>query len=82
MNERIITSDYIIPATVAETGEKVMVNNPAPLRDNPWGFYTGMWHSTEDGHIYHDDELIFKDPKLDMTARADLQSDHNRTGDL
>lgn len=67
MNERIITSDYIIPATVAETGEKVMVNNPAPLRDNPWGFYAEMWHSTADGRVFHDDELIFNDPKLDMS---------------
>lgn len=77
-----ITPNYVIPAIVAETGEKVMVNNPSPDNDNPWGFYTGMWHSTENGHIYHDDELIFNGPKLDMTARADLKSDHNRTGDL
>ena len=62
-----ITPNCVIPATVAETGEKVMVDNPAPLRYNPWGFYAEMWHSTADGRVFHDDELIFNDPKLDMS---------------
>ena len=50
-------TDYVIPATVIATGEKVMVNNPAEDRDNPWGFYAAMWHFTEDGRTFHDDEL-------------------------
>ena len=58
----IRTNDYIIPATVIETGEKVMVNNPpSDLDDNPWGFYTEMWHFTADGRIFHDDELEFEE---------------------
>ena len=58
----IMTSDYIIPAKVIETGEEVMVNNPkSDLYDNPWGFYTQMWHFTEDGRVFHDDELEFKE---------------------
>ena len=32
-----ITKDFIIPATVAETGEKVMVDNVGADLDNPWG---------------------------------------------
>ena len=55
----IHTTDYIIPATVIATGEKVMVNNPAAGSDNPWGFYAGMWHFDKDGNVYHDDELDF-----------------------
>ena len=54
------TIDFIIPATVIETGEKVLVNNPSPDDDNPWGFYSGMWHNTADGRVFHDDELIFE----------------------
>lgn len=56
----IKTTDYIIPATVIDTGEIVMVNNPAAGSDNPWGFYAEMWHFTEDGRIFHDDDLIFE----------------------
>lgn len=55
------TKNHAIPATVAETGEKVMVDNPSLDNDNPWGFYTGMWHLTADGRVFHDDELIFDD---------------------
>lgn len=55
------TKDFIIPATVAETGEKVMVDNIGTLHDNPWGFYSEMWHSTSDGRVFHDDELIFEE---------------------
>lgn len=55
----IRTNEYIIPATVIATGEKVMVNNPAGDFDNPWGFYSEMWHFTKDGRVFHDDELEF-----------------------
>ena len=55
----IQTTDYIIPAIVIATGEKVMVNNPAADRDNPWGFNADMWHFDKDGNVYHDDELEF-----------------------
>lgn len=57
----IQTTDYIIPATVIATGEKVMVNNPAADRDNPWGFYADMWHFDKNGNVYHDDELEFEE---------------------
>lgn len=51
---------YEIPATIMATGEQVMVNNPpSDLDNNPWGFYTHMWHFTEDGRVFHDDELEF-----------------------
>ncbi len=56
-----VTMDYEIPATVIETGEQVLVNNPAEGRDNPWGFYSEMWHFTEDGRVFHDDELNIKE---------------------
>lgn len=56
----IRTSEYIIPATVVETGEEVMVNNPAECSDNPWGFYSESWHFTKDGRVFHDDELEFR----------------------
>lgn len=56
----IKTNEYIIPATVLETGEEVMVNNPAECSDNPWGFYSGNWHFTKDGRVFHDDELEFR----------------------
>ena len=56
----IQTLDYIIPATVIATGEKVTLNNPAAGSDNPWGFYAGMWHFDKDGNVYHDDELSFE----------------------
>ena len=56
----IVTEKYEIPAIVLATGERVMVNNPAgELDDNPWGFYTHMWHFTEDHRIFHDDDLEF-----------------------
>lgn len=55
------TKEFVILATVAETGEKVLVDNIGALKDNPWGFYAEMWHSTADGRIYHDDELIFEE---------------------
>lgn len=56
----ITTDKFEIPATVIETGERVMVDNPANEWDNnPWGFYTRMWHHTEDGRVFHDDELNF-----------------------
>jgi len=59
-----ITDRYDIPATVAETGERIMVNNPSgEWDDNPWGFYTQMWHFTEDHRVFHDDELIFDEEK-------------------
>ena len=54
-----VTDKYEIPATVIATDEKVMVNNPAVGCDNPWGFYSEMWHFTEDGRVFHDDELEF-----------------------
>lgn len=54
-----ITDLYEIPAKVISTGERVMVNNLGIMRDNPWGFYAEMWHFTEDGRVFHDDELIF-----------------------
>jgi len=56
-----ITKEFIIPATVAETGEKVMVDNIGADIDNPWGFYSEMWHNTADGRVFHDDELIFEE---------------------
>ena len=56
-----VTMDYEIPATVIETGEQVLVNTPAEGRDNPWGFYSEMWHFTEDGRVFHDDELNIKE---------------------
>lgn len=56
-----VTNNYEIPATVMATGERVMVNNPGEGRDNPWGFYAEMWHFTEDGRVFHDDELEFKE---------------------
>lgn len=55
-----VTNNYEIPATVMATGVQVMVNNPGEGRDNPWGFYAEMWHFTEDGRVFHDDELEFK----------------------
>ena len=55
------TPNYVIPATIAETGEKVMVNNPSLDNYNPWGFYAEMWHFTADGRVFHDDELIYDD---------------------
>ena len=58
-----ITKDFIIPATVVETGEKVMVDNVGADMDNPWGFYSEMWHNTADGRVFHDDELIFEEDK-------------------
>lgn len=54
-----VTDNYEIPATVMATGEQVMVNNPGEGRDNPWGFYAEMWHFTEDGRVFHDDNLEF-----------------------
>ena len=54
-----VTDNYEIPATVIEKGEQVMVNNPGEGRDNPWGFCAEMWHFTEDGRVFHDDELEF-----------------------
>ena len=57
-----VTTNYEIPATVIATGEHVMVNNPpSDLDNNPWGFYTHMWHFTEDDRVFHDDELEFKE---------------------
>lgn len=61
----IRTSEYIIPARVVETGEEVMVNNPAECSDNPWGFYSKCWHFTKDGRVFHDDELEFRKFKKD-----------------
>lgn len=56
----IVTDKYEITAIVIDTNEKVMVNNPpSELDDNPWGWYTHMWHFTEDGRVFHDDELEF-----------------------
>lgn len=57
----IRTNKYIIPAVVLETCESIMVNNPDCEHDNPWGFYSDMWHFTEDGRIFHDDELELLD---------------------
>lgn len=54
-----MTTKYEITATVIETGELVMVNNPGEMSNNPWGFYAEMWHFTEDGRVFHDDELEF-----------------------
>lgn len=54
-----VTNNYEIPATVTTTGEQVMVNNPGEGQDNPWGFYAEMWHFTEDGRVFHDDDLEF-----------------------
>ena len=54
------TDKFEIPAIVIATGSRVMVNNPkSEMFNNPWGFYTQMWHFTEDGRVFHDDELLF-----------------------
>lgn len=56
----ILTNEYIIPAKVIATGEKVLVNNPpSDFDENPMGYYTHMWHFTEDDRVFHDDELEF-----------------------
>ena len=57
----ILTHEHIIPATVIETGERVMVDNIGSDHDNPWGFYSEMWHNTPDGRVFHDDELVFEE---------------------
>lgn len=54
-----ITDLYEIPAMVIATGEKVLVNNKGIMLENPWVFYTEMWHFTEDGRVFHNDELKF-----------------------
>jgi len=54
------TDKYEIPAMVISTGEQVMVNNPpSDLDNNPWGWYSNMWHFTEDDRVFHDDDLLF-----------------------
>ena len=57
----IKTDDFIIPAMVIETGEKILVNNPIceEVDNNPWGFATDSWHFTKDKRCFHSDELIF-----------------------
>ena len=55
------TKDFVIPATVAETGEEILVDNRGPFLDNPWGFSEEIWFDTADGRTFHKDELVFKE---------------------
>lgn len=51
-----------IKAIVIETGEEVMVDDHAICM---FGIcYYNMWHSTDDGRTYHDDELEFVEKRL------------------
>lgn len=44
-------------AQVRATGEIVFVKKGKRIK-NPWGWYSQMWNFTEDGRVFHDDELI------------------------
>ena len=55
------TKDFVIPATVAETGEEILVDNRGPFLDNPWGFSEEIWFDTTDGRTFHKDELVFNE---------------------
>lgn len=49
-----VTDQFEITAVVIETGECIGVDNISPI--NPQS--GSMWHNTEDGRVFHDDELI------------------------
>jgi hypothetical protein len=51
-----------IKARVIDTGEEVMVDDQ-PIVQFGTSYYN-MWHNTENGMTYHDDDLEFIDERL------------------
>lgn len=62
---------FDVKARVLETNEIVVVDDEGAFPNNPWNWYSAMWHTTEDGRIFHDDDLEFLSERTWMRKKGD-----------